>query len=160
MVCVRPKSVHACGGRCCCAYAPQAHLVDRARYLVESKPGTSHLQFWQVFCLRSTSIKPAAPGAPTSKPKPLLAPHTHPLWPTQMHGREECVQLLLCHGARHDTVSIGGHTVLHLASANRHCDVVKRLVEAGARVNVRNAHGNTPLHSAAATGTVDILLVS
>lgn len=57
-------------------------------------------------------------------------------------------------------VSIGGHTVLHLASANRHCDVVKRLVEAGARVNVRNAHGNTPLHSAAATGTVDVLLVS
>eukprot|EP00752_Nemacystus_decipiens_P001220 g1220.t1 len=74
-----------------------------------------------------------------------------------MHGREECVQLLLRQGARHDMVSIGGHTVLHLASANRHCDVVKRLVEAGARVNVRNAHGNTPLHSAAATGTVDVL---
>eukprot|EP00903_Cladosiphon_okamuranus_P016688 g15385.t1 len=75
-----------------------------------------------------------------------------------MHGREECVQLLLRQGARHDAVSIGGHTVLHLASANRHCDVVKMLVEAGARVNVRNAHGNTPLHSAAATGTVDIML--
>lgn len=78
----------------------------------------------------------------------------------QMHGREECVQLLLRRGARHDTVSIGGHTVLHLASANRHSEVVKRLVDAGARVNVRNAHGNTPLHSAAATGTVDVLSVS
>lgn len=77
-----------------------------------------------------------------------------------MHGREECVRLLLRQGARHDTVSIGGHTVLHLASANRHCEVVKSLVEAGASVNVRNAHGNTPLHSAAATGTVDVLLVS
>ena len=77
-----------------------------------------------------------------------------------MHGRGDCVELLLRQGAKHDTVSIGGHTVLHLASANRHCDVVKRLVEAGARVNVRNAHGNTPLHSAAATGTVEVLLVS
>ena len=57
-------------------------------------------------------------------------------------------------------VSIGGHTVLHLASANRHREVVKRLVDAGARVNVRNAHGNTPLHSAAATGTSDVLSVS
>ncbi|CAM9649086.1 unnamed protein product, partial [Hapterophycus canaliculatus] len=74
-----------------------------------------------------------------------------------MHGREDCVELLLGRGARHDQVAIGGHTVLHLASANRHCEVVKRLVEAGALVNARNAHGNTPLHSAAATGTVDVL---
>lgn len=50
--------------------------------------------------------------------------------------------------------------MLHLASANRHCEVVKRLVEAGGRVNARNSHGNTPVHSAAATGTVDVLSVS
>ncbi|CAN0058708.1 unnamed protein product [Scytosiphon promiscuus] len=75
-----------------------------------------------------------------------------------MHGREECVELLLRYGARHDRVAIGGHTVLHLASANRHCEVVKRLVEAGALINPRNAHGNTPLHSAAATGTIDVLV--
>ncbi|CAB1115783.1 unnamed protein product [Ectocarpus sp. CCAP 1310/34] len=74
-----------------------------------------------------------------------------------MHGREDCVGLLLRYGARHDRVAIGGHTVLHLASANRHCEVVKRLVEAGGRVNARNSHGNTPVHSAAATGTVDVL---
>ncbi|CAM9551124.1 unnamed protein product [Ectocarpus sp. 13 AM-2016] len=74
-----------------------------------------------------------------------------------MHGREDCVELLLRYGARHDRVAIGGHTVLHLASANRHCEVVKRLVEAGGRVNARNSHGNTPVHSAAATGTVDVL---
>ncbi|CAM9681509.1 unnamed protein product [Ectocarpus fasciculatus] len=74
-----------------------------------------------------------------------------------MHGREDCVELLLRYGARHDRVAVGGHTVLHLASANRHCEVVKRLVEAGGRVNARNSHGNTPVHSAAATGTVDVL---
>lgn len=77
-----------------------------------------------------------------------------------MHGRKECVRLLLRRGARHDITSIGGHTVLHLASANRHLEVVKRLVDAGARVNSRNAHGNTALHSAAATGTVDVFRVS
>lgn len=70
------------------------------------------------------------------------------------------MELLIDQGARHDQLAIGGHTALHLASANRHCEVVKRLVEAGALVNARNAHGNTPLHSAAATGTIDVLSVS
>lgn len=80
--------------------------------------------------------------------------------PLQMHGRDECVELLLRRGAKHDQLAIGGHTVLHLATANRHCQVVKRLVEAGALVDARNAHGNTALHSAAATGTIDVLSVS
>lgn len=77
-----------------------------------------------------------------------------------MHGRLECVQLLLKHGARHDVASVAGHTALHVASANRHCLVVQSLVEAGAAIEARNAHGNTPLHSAAATGTVDVVSVS
>lgn len=70
------------------------------------------------------------------------------------------MQLLLRHGARHDLASAAGHSVLHVASANRHCAVVESLVEAGAFTDAQNAHGNTPLHSAAATGTVDVVLVS
>lgn len=56
--------------------------------------------------------------------------------------------------------SAAGHSVLHVAAANRHCSVVESLVEAGAFTGAQNAHGNTPLHSAAATGTVDVMLVS
>lgn len=77
-----------------------------------------------------------------------------------MHGRLECVKLLLRHGASHDTASEAGHTPLHVAAANRHCDVVRRLAEAGASIEAQNSHGNTPLHSAAATGTVDVVSVS
>lgn len=47
--------------------------------------------------------------------------------------------------------------MLHVAAANRHCDVVKCLVEAGASIEVQNAYGNTPLHSAAATGTLEVM---
>lgn len=82
------------------------------------------------------------------------------MYPLQMNGRVECVHLLLRHGARHDMASAAGHSVLHVAAANRHCSVVERLVEAGACTDAQNAHGNTPLHSAAATGTVDVMLVS
>lgn len=77
-----------------------------------------------------------------------------------MHGRLECVQLLLRHGAMLDVSSKAGHTPLHGAAANRHCFVVRTLVEAGASLDAQNLHGNTPLHSAAATGTVDVVSVS
>lgn len=78
----------------------------------------------------------------------------------QMHGRLECVRLLLRYGARHDICSSAGHTPLHGAAANRHCSVVRSLVEAGASMDVQNNHGNTPLHSAVATGSVDLVSVS
>lgn len=70
------------------------------------------------------------------------------------------MKLLLRHGASHDTASQAGHTPLHVAAANGHCGVVRRLVEAGAWMGAQNSHGNTPLHSAAATGTVDVVSVS
>lgn len=77
-----------------------------------------------------------------------------------MHGRLECVRLLLGLGARHDVCSGAGHSPLHVAAANHHCSVVRSLVEAGASMDAQNCHGNTPLHSAAATGAVDVVTVS
>lgn len=77
-----------------------------------------------------------------------------------MHGRLECVRLLLGLGARHDVSSGAGHSPLHVAAANHHCSVVRSLVEAGASIDAQNCHGNTPLHSAAATGAVDVVTVS
>ncbi|CAM9809978.1 unnamed protein product [Ascophyllum nodosum] len=75
-----------------------------------------------------------------------------------MNGRLDCVQLLLRHGARANVACSGArHTVLHVAAANRHRGVVECLVEAGASIEAQNAHGNTPLHSAAATGTLEVM---
>ena len=77
-----------------------------------------------------------------------------------MNGRLDCVQLLLRHGARANVACSGArHTVLHVAAANRHRGVVECLVEAGASIEAQNAHGNTPLHSAAATGTLEVMTV-
>jgi len=42
----------------------------------------------------------------------------------------------------------GGYTPLHNACVRDHLDMVKLLLNAGADVNAKNIHGNTPLHPA------------
>ena len=47
-----------------------------------------------------------------------------------------------------------GSTPLHLAAREARLSVVKYLVERGANVNVRDNHGNTPLHEAVEGGDI------
>jgi ankyrin repeat protein len=46
---------------------------------------------------------------------------------------------------------------LHNAVINGNVEVVKRLLSAGAEVNVQDKNGKTPLHRAAIVGDVDIV---
>lgn len=71
-------------------------------------------------------------------------------------GHEDQVREL-CHlGAKMDA-DMEGRTALHLAAANGHLTAAKALVEAGAKVNVRDVAGYSPLHQAATEGHEEIV---
>ena len=78
---------------------------------------------------------------------------------TAMHlaaffGRADVVRALLAHGADANSVAQNQSRVtpLHSAVAGRHLDCVTDLLAAGARPNVTQAGGFTPLHNAAEHG--------
>ncbi len=78
-----------------------------------------------------------------------------PLHLAAFFGRDDAVTLLIDHGAPLDAHSTNAlrNSPLHAALAGHTLPVlVRRLVFAGADVTARDAHGNTPLHLAAARG--------
>jgi len=73
-------------------------------------------------------------------------------------GHEELAVWLINRGANLDLAATNPMQVapLHAASAGRHVEIVRALLEAGANPNARQQGGFTPLHAAAQNGDVDI----
>ncbi len=65
---------------------------------------------------------------------------------------EECVRLCLEHGADVNAVNDAGQTVLHIAAAQRGDDFIRFLVKSGARLDVKDKQGHTPLDIALGLG--------
>lgn len=53
-----------------------------------------------------------------------------------------------------------GETSLHLAARNARADASKRLLDAGAEVNLQDNTGRTPLHAAVAADAMGVFQVS
>jgi ankyrin repeat protein len=51
----------------------------------------------------------------------------------------------------------GNAVPLHVASRNAHIEIVRRLIEAGAKVNVKDDGGDTPLLLAARSGSAEVV---
>src|SRR5437660_12685432 len=69
---------------------------------------------------------------------------------TQLHfasicGHNECVKILLKHGANVDEKDNIGHTPLVLASMYSHFKCIKTLIDSGADVNYKDNNGMTAL---------------
>ncbi len=78
------------------------------------------------------------------------------------YGYTELVALLLANNAnpnRYSTVAamIGGEVPLHRALRREHKEIVKLLLEHGADVNIKDAHGYTALHLAVYSGNIEII---
>jgi len=79
-----------------------------------------------------------------------------PLTHAAYFGDLVCIDKLLRAGAQIDTVAeIGGCTpALHVAAENNQCDSIGALCDAGANVDLYDAHKHTPLSTAADKGNV------
>ena len=53
--------------------------------------------------------------------------------------------------------TLGGESLLHVATKSGHLSMVKLLLEKGAEINVQDESGNTPLHYASANGKKDVV---
>lgn len=73
------------------------------------------------------------------------------------HGREDIVELLLCHDADVNARSDGGWTPLHNACDKGSEKIVRALLEAGAEINSQLLTGVTPLHLAAQGGHREVV---
>jgi ankyrin repeat protein len=65
---------------------------------------------------------------------------------------EDCVRLALEHGADINAVNDAGQTALHIAAAQRGDEFIRFLVKNGARLDMKDAQGHTPLDVAMGTG--------
>jgi ankyrin repeat protein len=82
-----------------------------------------------------------------------------PLMYALLHENNNAVKILVANGADvRRAGGIWGHTPLHLAAMNGDPDIVKLLLERGARINVLNDRRVTPLDMASNMRVVDFLL--
>jgi ankyrin repeat protein len=58
---------------------------------------------------------------------------------------QQCVSVLLRHGAEVDATNLAGETALWLASKNGHLPIVKLLVQGGAKIKRAATNGKTPI---------------
>lgn len=66
-----------------------------------------------------------------------------------VHGHEETVSLLVKNGINLDELEEDGNTALHISVANNRPVIVRTLIVAGARVNIKNKEGLSPSDMAA-----------
>ncbi|URH27853.1 ankyrin repeat protein [Fowlpox virus] len=78
-----------------------------------------------------------------------------PLHAATRSGSVETVNALISYGSTVDIKDNIGSTPLMHACGNK--DISKLLIEKGADPNISNIHGYTPLHNAAAYGSVDVV---
>ncbi len=83
----------------------------------------------------------------------------HPLALACFYGHVDAALYLIRAGASLNapTNNAWQATALHLATMNRHAEIVRLLLEHGANPNVRQRGGLTPLHLAAANNDVQII---
>ena len=74
-----------------------------------------------------------------------------------MNGHVDVVQLLLFWCAAVDTIDLNGRSVLSIAAACGHSQVVRKLLDRGLDEGHRDHMGATPLHLAAAAGHADVV---
>lgn len=73
---------------------------------------------------------------------------SNPRLPEAPDRQVECIDLLAAHGADLDAPNQGKVRPLHMAVRGRSPAAVRRLLELGARIDVRDKRGSTPLHRA------------
>lgn len=85
----------------------------------------------------------------------------YPLGIAAHFGQEEITRILLRHLANPNDFSQNGYNVfpIHSALSNKHDQIAKMLIEAGADVNVLQSSRISPLHIAAQQGNIDIIIV-
>jgi ankyrin repeat protein len=80
-----------------------------------------------------------------------------PLMKACHHGEQEIAQYLLDKGANVNAVDSDGNTALYTAVLARRVETVRMLISRGAKVNTRNLMDFTPIASAAAAGSTEIV---
>lgn len=76
-------------------------------------------------------------------------------------GQFEVARYLVLKGADVNQPSNNGFNVypIHSAAAGNYTDIVRMLIDSGAKVNVKQQAGATPLHSAAQNGNLEMLIL-
>ena len=125
------------------------HFIDY--YRSDRKTGLQH---------RLKDFVPGQPAPPDSK----LHGTENLLHRASMEGNNVVVTELLASGYRNiDAKNQDSQTAVHLASFYGHCGVLEELVRYGAKVNITDTEGDTPLHYASRADkpqSVKILLES
>ena len=85
----------------------------------------------------------------------------YPLGIAAHFGQEDITRILLRHLANPNDFSQNGYHVypIHSALSNKHDQIVKMLIEAGADVNVLQSSRISPLHIAAQLGNIDLIVI-
>ena len=123
-----------------------AHLIARgARLDFAGAAGTGQLEFLRRFVTNGRGPIAGVTSVDVAEGLAMAAGY----------GRVETVEFLLDHGIGVDAelrLYGQGHTALHVASYHAHVDVVRVLLQAGARVDVRDQTWGTPAITWALTG--------
>jgi len=97
-------------------------------------------------------------SANSSSSSKRLNDDDHALWFACVHGDPELVSLLIAHGANVDNQNVNGATCAIYTASTGKLDVLKRLMEAGAKLDKETSGGYTALESASTLPVLKYLL--